>query len=144
MVRPERGRQSLALNPDAMIDRIAIGKDAEAAAESFLRQQGLKVLQRNFRCRLGEIDLVMRDGDRLVFTEVRFRRPGQHGNGADSVTRIKQRKLISCASWYLRVKKISSHQVCRFDVVSVGQTNSDSNNRKYEFDWIRNAFQADG
>jgi len=126
-----------------MIDRIAIGQAAEAAAESFLRQKGLKTLQRNFRCRMGEIDLIMRDADCLVFTEVRFRRPGQHGSGAESITHAKRRKLITCAAWYLRSKNISSHQACRFDVVSVGQTNG-AGESQFEFDWIQNAFQADG
>ncbi len=126
-----------------MIDRIAIGQAAEDAAESFLRKRGLKTLQRNFQCRLGEIDLVMRDGECLVFTEVRFRRPGQHGSGADSITLAKRRKLINSAGWYLRFKKISSHQVCRFDVVSVGLTVV-SEKPQYDFNWIRDAFQADG
>jgi putative endonuclease len=125
-----------------MIDRIAIGRAAEAAAESFLRQRGLRTLQRNFHCRMGEIDLIMRDADCLVFTEVRFRRPGQHGNGAESITHAKRRKLITCAAWYLRSKKISSHQVCRFDVVSVGQVSGVAGS-PFEFDWIRNAFDAD-
>lgn len=125
-----------------MIDRIAIGQEAEAAAESFLRQRGLKFLQRNFHCRMGEIDLIMRDADCLVFTEVRFRRPGQHGSGAESITYAKRRKLITCALWYLRSKRISSHQACRFDVISVGQI-AGTPNSQFEFDWIKDAFQAD-
>ncbi len=125
-----------------MIDRIAIGREAEDAAEFFLRQKGLKTLQRNFHCRMGEIDLIMRDADCLVFTEVRFRRPGQHGSGAESITQAKRKKLITCAAWYLRSKRVSSHQACRFDVVSVGQING-STKSQFEFDWIKNAFQAD-
>jgi putative endonuclease len=125
-----------------MIDRIAVGTAAEEAAESFLQQRGLKTLQRNFRCRMGEIDLVMRDGDCLVFTEVRFRRPGQHGSGADSITQAKRRKLVLTAGYYLRSRRVSAHQACRFDVVSIGQT-ADMGKRGYEINWIRNAFQAD-
>jgi len=125
-----------------MIDRNAVGKAAEAAAESFLQQRGLKTLQRNFHCRMGEIDLVMRDGDCLVFTEVRFRRPGQHGSGADSITQAKRHKLVMAAGFYLRSKKISSHQYCRFDVVSVSEC-ANTARQAYEFNWIRNAFQAD-
>lgn len=127
----------------AKIDRIAIGKSTESAAENYLQQQGLQCLHRNFRCRMGEIDLVMRDGDRLVFVEVRFRRPGQHGSGAESITHAKRQKLIRSAAFYLRACKVSSHQVCRFDVISIGQ--SDQGGQKgLEFDWIRDAFQADG
>lgn len=125
------------------IDRIAIGKAAESAARSYLRQQGLACLQQNFRCRLGEIDLVMQDQDCLVFVEVRFRRQGQHGDGAESITHSKRQKLIRCAAFYLRTRRISSHQVCRFDVVSVGQ-GLQPNKAGYEFEWIRSAFRADG
>jgi putative endonuclease len=125
-----------------MIDRIAIGQEAEAAAETFLQQRGLKTIQRNFHCRMGEIDLVMRDGDYLVFTEVRFRRAGQHGSGAESITRAKRRKLVLTAGYYLRTRKISSHQSCRFDVVSIGQQRN-SDQPQYNINWIQNAFQAD-
>lgn len=124
------------------MDRIGIGRAAENAAENFLRQQGCKTLQRNFRCRMGEIDLVVRDGDCLVFAEVRFRRPGQHGSGAESITHTKRQKLIRSAGYYLRTQKISSHQVCRFDVLSVSQTKA-TESSDYAIDWIRSAFRAD-
>lgn len=120
---PSAGQQKLPLNP-------------------FYGNGGLTILQRNFRCRMGEIDLVLRDADCLVFTEVRFRRLGQHGSGAESITHTKRRKLITCASWYLRSKRISSHQACRFDVVSVGQVKGSAESQ-FEFDWIQNAFLAD-
>ncbi len=125
------------------MDRIGQGRLAEDAAELFLQQHGCQTLQRNFRCRLGEIDLVMRDGDCLVFAEVRFRQPGRFGNGAESITQAKRQKLIRSAGYYLRTKKISSHQVCRFDVLSVGQTKA-MENSDYSIDWIRSAFRADG
>jgi putative endonuclease len=129
------------------MDRIGIGRAAENAAEDFLQQQGCKTLQRNFRCRMGEIDLVVRDGDCLVFAEVRFRRSGQHGSGAESITHTKRQKLIRSAAYYLRTQKISSHQVCRFDVLSVRQTNatepSSHTVADYAIDWIRSAFRAD-
>lgn len=124
------------------IDRIAIGKATESAAENYLLQRGLTCLHRNFRCRLGEIDLVMRDGDCLVFVEVRFRRQGQHGSGAESITYAKRQKLIRSAAFYLRTCRVSSHQVCRFDVISIGQTQP-AGHKAYEFEWIRSAFRAD-
>ena len=124
------------------IDRIAIGKATESAAENYLLQKGLVFLHRNFRCRMGEIDLVMRDRDCLVFIEVRFRRPGQHGSGAESITSAKRQKLIRSATFYLRTCRISSHQVCRFDVISITQAQPASN-PDYEIEWIRNAFRAD-
>lgn len=125
------------------IDRIAIGKSAESAAQNYLRHQGLVCLKQNFRCRMGEIDLVMRDHDCLVFVEVRFRRQGQHGDGAESITHAKRQKLIRCAAFYLRACRVSSHQVCRFDVVSVSLALPTSG-QGYEFEWIRSAFRADG
>lgn len=124
------------------IDRIAIGKCTESAAESFLIKQGLVSLHRNFRCRMGEIDLIMRDGELLVFVEVRFRRPGQHGDGAGSITYAKRQKLVRCAGYYLSTRRVSSHQRCRFDVVSVGQKGS-AYSTEFEFAWIRDAFQSD-
>lgn len=128
--------------PAEDIDRIAIGKSSESAAEAFLRKQGLTTLQRNFRCRLGEIDLIMRDEEMLVFVEVRFRRPGSHGNGAESITHAKRQKLVRCAGYYLGTRRISSHQRCRFDVVSVGLRES-ANCPGYAFEWIPDAFRAD-
>jgi putative endonuclease len=128
--------------PAPAIDRIAIGKSTESAAETFLEKQGLVSLHRNFRCRMGEIDLIMRDGEMLVFVEVRFRRPGQHGDGAGSITYAKRQKLVRCAGYYLGTRRISSHQKCRFDVVSVGQKGS-AGHADYEFAWIRAAFQSD-
>lgn len=125
------------------MDRIGQGHAAEDAAELFLRQQGCKTLQRNYRCRMGEIDLVVRDGDCLVFAEVRFRQKGRYGSGAESITHAKRRKLILSAAYYLRTEKISSHQVCRFDVLSIGQTTASANS-DYAINWIRSAFRADG
>lgn len=125
------------------MDRIGQGHAAEDAAELFLRQQGCKTLQRNYRCRMGEIDLVVRDGDCLVFAEVRFRQPGRYGSGAESITHAKRQKLIRSAGYYLRTEKISSHQVCRFDVLSVGLAKA-TENSTYDIDWIRSAFRADG
>jgi putative endonuclease len=124
------------------IDRIAIGKATESAAENYLLQKGLVLLHRNFRSRMGEIDLVMRDGTCLVFVEVRFRREGKHGSGAESITHTKRQKLIRSAAFYLRACRVSSHQVCRFDVISIAQAKP-AGNPHYEFEWIRSAFRAD-
>lgn len=104
-------------------------------AETFLRGRGLRTVTRNFRCRLGEIDLVMRDADCLVFTEVRYRRDRQYGSGAESVTTHKQRRIILTAMWYLKMHGGSRPPRCRFDVVSLGHANG-----KLEIDWIPNAF----
>jgi putative endonuclease len=125
-----------------MMDRIAIGQSWEDEAESFLQKNGLKSLKRNYRCRMGEIDLVMRDRECLVFAEVRFRKSGSYGSGAASITHAKRQKLIRTAAYFLRTEGVSSHQACRFDVVSIGQSTNDDNS-SFEIEWIRNAFQAD-
>lgn len=100
------------------MDRRKIGTDAERAAETYLLQQGLTLLLRNAQCRLGEIDLVMRDGDTLVFIEVRKRRSRQYGGAAQSVDYHKQRKLILTAQFLLTRYPQWSNLPCRFDVIA--------------------------
>lgn len=95
------------------------GRDAEDRALALLQQRGLRLVARNWHCRGGEIDLIMRDGDALVFVEVRHRGGGRFGSAADSITQAKQRKLMLAAEVYLASHNI--HAPCRFDaVVSVG------------------------
>ena len=110
---------------------LAAGRDAEDRACTHLRKRGLLELERNFRCRSGEIDLIMRDGPTLVFVEVRFRRSGRFGGSAETVDVRKQARLINAAQTYLQRKRITA--ACRFDVVAI--TGSD-------LQWIRNAFEA--
>ena len=119
--------------------RHASGRWAEDAALAYLQSQGLVLLTRNFRCRFGEIDLVMRDHSALVFVEVRFRRSDRFGSGAASITHAKRRRLITAARHYLA--GIGRHPLppCRFDVVSVSQPNY-----RTDFEWIRDAFTEDG
>ena len=114
------------------------GSHWERVAEAYLWRHGLKTVRRNFHCRLGEIDLIMEDGECLVFTEVRFRRGSSHGNGAESVTRSKQARIIRTARKYLQLRPHPIDQPCRFDVVSLGHDQG-----KLKVDWIRNAFTGD-
>jgi len=124
------------------------GEDAEQACCRFLKQQGLKLVCSNYRCRYGEIDLVMLDGDTLVFTEVRFRSNTGFGDGLDSITQAKQEKLRRAAEHYLQHH---GYGIARFDVVSVSKKNQTSRQRIgflhsllgdacYEFKWVTNAF----
>ena len=116
----------------------AFGKHWESQAESFLRKKGLKTLVRNFTCRFGEIDLIMQDGEYLVFAEVRYRAGKQYGSGAETVTAIKQRRIIKAASMYLLLHSEQAQRHCRFDVISIGKSHGAQN-----LNWIRNAFTAD-
>jgi putative endonuclease len=110
-----------------------LGSDAEKAAAIYLQQKGLKLLASNYRCRYGEIDLVMRDGKTIVFVEVRMRSNPSFGGAAMSITPAKQQKLIRTASHYLQLHGNSD---CRFDAILMQSKTSDS------IEWITNAFDA--
>lgn len=107
------------------------GGGGEERAAEFLVAQGLQVLSRNYRTRLGEIDLIARDGDVLVFVEVRLRAGRGFGGAAESVTPHKQRRIQSAAQMYLR--QLRREPRCRFDVIAV-EDNAVS--------WIKAAFEA--
>jgi putative endonuclease len=94
------------------------GFQAEQEARDFLEKQGLKFVDANYRCKAGEIDLIMRDGEFLVFVEVRYRKLSGFGDGVESVTKSKQRKLISAARYYLLEQNLFDKIPCRFDVVA--------------------------
>ncbi|MDT3707069.1 MAG: YraN family protein [Thiobacillus sp.] len=111
-----------------------LGQDAETRAAAFLQSHGLKLVARNWRCRFGELDLVMRDGATLVFVEVRLRSRSDFGGAAASVTPAKQKRLLAAARQYLAALK--TLPPCRFDVVAL-TTNAAP-------EWIRNAFEDMG
>ncbi len=113
------------------------GRHWERVAESWLHRRGLKTLQRNFHCRLGEIDLVMTDQESIVFVEVRYRGPGSWTGGAGSVTRRKQLRLARAAGIFLNGHPRLAHRPCRFDVLAV-----DGAGGQPRFNWLRNAFQS--
>lgn len=114
------------------------GDAAEAAALRHLLAAGLKPVAANANYRGGEIDLVMRDGDALVFVEVRYRRSRAFGGGAASVDFSKRRKLVLAAQMFLFAHPIFANTPCRFDVVEAsGDAASPA------IDWIRDAFRAD-
>jgi len=118
--------------------RQAIGRHAEQLAEKYLQQQGLKLLQRNYRCRGGEIDLVMTDRDALVFVEVRYRKHQCFGGAMASVDRHKQQRLLRAAQHYLQRHR-NSDMACRFDVVAV----SPGQDGAHALQWITNAIESD-
>jgi putative endonuclease len=109
------------------------GDSGERQALLYLEGQGMSLVERNFRCKAGEIDLVMRDKAGLVFVEVRKRAPGaaQFGGAAASVTPAKQRRLILAAQLYL--KRYTEPPACRFDVIAIDGG---------ELKWLRNAIEA--
>ena len=96
------------------------GDQAESAALAHLRAAGLTLIARNFVARGGELDLVMRDGNTLVFVEVRFRAEASHGDGLDSVSATKQRRLIAAARTFLADHAKYARWTTRFDVIALG------------------------
>lgn len=110
------------------------GLSTEDAAARFLQQQGLVLLARNYSCRYGEIDLIMREQETLVFVEVRLRSNLRFSSAADSIHHFKQQKLIRAAQHYLQSQP--GHPACRFDAVLF------SHPTQATPDWIRNAIET--
>ena len=109
----------------------AAGGDAEDSAAGFLERHGLNVLARNYRTRLGEIDLIARDGDMLVFVEVRLRKSPRFGGALESITARKRSRIAAAARQYLmRLRRVPP---CRFDVLCLDG---------HEITWLRSAFEV--
>ena len=107
------------------------GSEAEQLAAAFLQQHGLEVVARNYRCRFGEIDLIARDGETLVFVEVRMRTSDRFGGAAASITAAKRGKLVRAARHYLAGN--SRAPACRFDALLFHGSGR-------EVEWLKNAF----
>ncbi|WP_319557290.1 YraN family protein [Thiomicrorhabdus sp.] len=111
----------------------AIGKRKENQAQKWLSKQGLKCVEENFRCRGGEIDLICRHDDYLVFIEVKYRKNLDHGHPSEFVTAGKQGKIRHCAEVFLQSH--AEYQSCpmRFDVITFSGNDTQP-------EWIQNAF----
>jgi len=110
-----------------------IGKAAEQDAYDYLIQQGLRPVEKNYSCKLGEIDLIMKDRETLVFIEVRYRTREEYGDALASVTLSKQRKIIRTAQYYLQQENLYDQIACRFDVITPVTATQ-------KFHWIKDAF----
>lgn len=104
----------------------------ERKAADYLKQQGLVILRHNYRCRSGEIDLIARDGECLVFVEVKYRNNDSSGHALDAVNPAKQKAICKVARYFLAVEYHCMDISCRFDVVGI-----DGN----KIQWIKNAFE---
>jgi putative endonuclease len=113
-----------------------VGNQAERIAAEYLQKQGLKLLETNYRCRFGEIDLVMQDCKTLVFVEVRLRSSNTFGGAAYSINSSKQKKLVITAEHYLQQHNAASKLACRFDAILMDKTSAEN------VQWIQNAFDA--
>lgn len=121
--------------------RIQLGEAGEREAESRLVERGMRLIERNYRCRSGEIDLIMLDPNAvdadevLTFVEVRLRGAGARTSGLESIDQAKQRRLISAARHYLMVHPEWERHPCRFDVVALAPENN-------QLIWLTNAFET--
>lgn len=116
-----------------MADTQHIGQQAEKQARDYLVKKGLQHIDSNYRCRYGEIDLIMQDKDIIVFIEVRFRKNSQFGGAAASVDVRKQHRIIATAQHFIQHQRHPANAY-RFDVVAMN---------KNSLDWIPDAFRLD-
>lgn len=112
------------------------GRIAEKRALDYLKGEGLQLVLSNYACPLGEIDLIMRDKDYLVFIEVRSRTGRYFGDGAASVNYSKRKKIIKTSAYYLIKNRIQDKFPLRIDVVSIDGTSE-------SITWLKNAFDVD-
>ncbi len=118
-----------------ILNKKKLGGVAEQKACAFLEARGLKLIARNYRSRMGEIDLIMQDNrhhnDEIVFVEVRSRAYSYYGTAIESINKTKQQKVIKSAMSYLQKQNWLDKIDCRFDVVGVSPTH---------IEWIKDAF----
>lgn len=116
-------------------DTQRLGESHESAVAELLRRAGLEIIARNYRCKLGEIDLIATEHEAMHFVEVRYRRNDRYGSAADSVGITKQRKIKQTARHFLHCHPEYHSFYCQFDVVSVSGPNY-----PYAVEWIADAF----
>ncbi len=114
----------------------SIGQQAEDFALDYLRNQGLALLERNYRSRYGEIDLIMREHDITVFAEVRYRSSDRYGGAVTSVDRRKQERLLATAQCYYKEKRPGGS--LRFDVLALSRNQGGG----FQIQWIKDAFRC--
>lgn len=112
-----------------------IGDWAERVAAAFLQRNGLELVMSNYRCSLGEIDLIMQHGPCMIFVEVRYRTCSRYGNAVETIDARKRQRLTKTAQRYIQTNALNTP--CRFDVVAI-QGDKDNHN----IEWIKGAFDA--
>jgi len=117
-----------------VVHRKNLGNKAEERACAFLQARGLIFIMQNYRIKCGEIDLIMRDNNDIVFIEVRSRTKDNYGSAIDSINKNKQRKILKTALFFLQQKNWLNKMNCRFDVIAVNPNH---------VEWIQDAFTAD-
>lgn len=118
--------------------KATLGQFGEDLAADYLRQQGYRILERNFRNKLGEIDIIAKEGDTICFVEVRTKTSLEQGHPLESISERKKKQMIRMASSYLKDKKLFDSEV-RFDVVAVLPENKGED----RIELIKNAFEVE-
>ena len=95
------------------------GTEYEELAARWLTGKGFEILEKNYRCRIGEIDLIAREGGYLVFVEVKYRRTADQGDPEEAVDQRKRRRIGQAAAYYLYLHGLPENTLCRFDVVAL-------------------------
>lgn len=111
--------EKLVAGGKGVTNRRKTGAVYEEKAAEYLTGLGYEILERNYRCRIGELDLIAREGQTLVFLEVKYRRTATYGEPAEAVGALKQRTICRVADFYRMTHRVSEEQPCRFDVVAV-------------------------
>lgn len=119
-----------------MINKRSIGDWGEEIAADFIQKQGLKIREKNFRCKIGEIDIIAEESEYLVFVEVKYRKDLSHGYPREAVNYYKQKTISKVALWYMKKYNLWK-QPCRFDVLEILGYYPD-----LKITLIRNAFYA--
>lgn len=110
------------------------GSSAEKAAASFLKKQGLRIIECNRRYKVGELDIIAEDNTEIIFVEVKYRSSNSHGTAAEMVTSKKQQRLQRAAMMWLQDNDPKTERPCRFDVITI------TNKNYTDIEWIQNAF----
>ncbi len=113
------------------------GQAAEQYAVDYLLARGLKLVERNYRCKAGEVDLIMREQDTLVFVEVRFRKSNQYGSPLATITAAKQNRIRRTAQLYIKSRALGSPAM-RFDAIGLSPSARAASD--YAVNWCKNAF----
>lgn len=120
------------------MNKTEIGNLGESIVCDYLIDRGLHIMERNYRCKLGEVDIIAAEGDTICFVEVKLRKSQAYGRPFEAVNRSKQNKIIRTALQYI-VNNRKSDYMCRFDIAEVNNING-----KYEVNYIENAFEYSG
>ena len=116
----------------------AVGSKGEDLAVQYLKRKGFKVIERNYHCPAGEIDLIAREGKTLVFVEIKARSSSEYGLPQEFVDRFKQRKMIEAARFFMAERRVTEDIPARFDVVAIQLTPTGP-----DIELIKDAFQGE-